>query len=60
MLQMITKAESDVRMDLGIALGIIWIGKRWNDEERDGYFREKYPQPKRGVQTVKKARRKCQ
>lgn len=45
-------------MDLGIALGVIWIGKRWNDEERDGYFREKYPQPKRAVQTVKKARRK--
>ncbi len=36
--------EDDVRMDQGLALGVIWVGSRFSDEERLEDAKTEFPQ----------------
>lgn len=36
--------EDDVRMDQGLALGVIWVGSRFSDEERLEDAKKEFPQ----------------
>lgn len=43
MTQILMQIDDDVRMELGIPLGCLWIGRQWSEEAREEWFRCKYP-----------------
>lgn len=52
MTQLICKAEPDVRLEIGIPLGALWIGGRNAEAEKDreAKWRAEYPSPRQSVE----------